>query len=105
MKKMTTVAVCALMSIAGSALAAGDPEAGKAKATTVCAACHGPTGISAVPIYPDLAGQKEGYLASSLAAYKTGQRNNPIMQAQVAALSDQDMADLAAYYAAQACKQ
>jgi cytochrome c553 len=104
MKTMKTVAVCALMSLAGSALAAGSPEAGKAKATTICVACHGTTGISAVPTYPNLAGQKEAYLASSMAAYKNGQRNNPIMQAQVAALSDQDIADLAAFYAAQACK-
>lgn len=79
---------------------AGDVEAGKAKSTT-CAACHGQNGISQIPIYPNLAGQKEQYLASSLKAYKDKQRNGGqavIMQGQAANLSEQDIADLAAYY-------
>jgi len=79
---------------------AGDIESGKAKSTT-CAACHGQNGISQIPIYPNLAGQKEQYLASSLKAYKDKQRNGGqavIMQGQAANLSEQDTADLAAYY-------
>ena len=79
---------------------ADDIEAGKAKSTT-CAACHGQNGISQIPIYPNLAGQKEQYLASSLKAYKDKQRNGGqavIMQGQAANLSEQDIADLAAYY-------
>lgn len=79
---------------------AGDIDAGKAK-SVVCAACHGADGISAVPIYPNLKGQKEAYLASSLKAYKAGQRQggmSAIMAAQAAGLSDTDIANLAAYF-------
>jgi len=79
-------------------LAAGDAEAGKAKAA-VCAACHGAQGISSIPINPNLAGQVPGYIAAQLAAFKSGERNNAIMAGQVAGLSDKDMADLDAFYA------
>ena len=81
--------------------AAGDAAAGKAK-SAVCAACHGANGISAAPIYPNLKGQKEPYLASSLKAYKSGQRKggmSAIMAPQASMLSDTDIANLAAYYA------
>jgi len=77
--------------------AAGDAEAGKAKAA-VCAACHGTEGISAIPINPNLAGQVPGYIAAQLSAFKSGERSNAIMAGQVAALSDADMADLDAFY-------
>ena len=83
------------------ASAAGDVEAGKAKAA-VCAACHGQNGIAQIPMYPNLAGQHEQYLVSSLKAYKNGQRKGgqaAIMQGQAAALSDEDIANLAAYFA------
>lgn len=83
------------------ASAAGDVEAGKAKAA-VCAACHGQNGVAQIPMYPNLAGQHEQYLVSSLKAYKNKQRNGgqaAIMQGQAAALSDEDIANLAAYYA------
>jgi cytochrome c553 len=82
------------------AMAAGDAEAGKAKAA-VCAACHGKNGIAAIPGYPNLAGQNEQYLVSALNAYKNKQRNGgqaAIMQGQAAGLSDEDIANLAAYY-------
>jgi len=77
---------------------AGDAEAGKAKAVT-CAACHGANGISAIPIYPNLAGQKEAYIAQQLRNFKSGERNNAIMKGMVMALSEADMDNLAAYYA------
>jgi len=77
---------------------AGDAEAGKAKAVT-CAACHGANGISAIPLYPNLAGQKEAYIAQQLRNFKSGERNNAIMKGMVMALSDADMDNLAAYYA------
>lgn len=80
---------------------AADIEAGKAK-SAVCAACHGANGISAAGIYPNLNGQKEAYLVSSLKAYKTGQRGGGmamLMTPQAATLSDADIANLAAYYA------
>jgi len=81
--------------------AAGDVAAGKAKAA-VCAACHGANGISPIPTYPNLAGQNEGYLVVALKAYKNTERSGAqamIMQAQAAALSDDDINNLAAYFA------
>jgi cytochrome c553 len=78
---------------------AGDPVAGKDK-STVCAACHGADGNNpTAPLYPRLAGQYEDYLYHALSGYKTQARKNPIMQGQVATLSDEDLRDLAAYYA------
>ncbi|MFI4938266.1 MAG: c-type cytochrome [Candidatus Berkiellales bacterium] len=79
----------------------GDPAAGKEKSTP-CATCHGPDGNSAAPNWPKLAGQYSNYLAKQLKEYRLGEkglRNNPVMAAQVANLSDQDIADLSAYYA------
>jgi cytochrome c553 len=80
--------------------ASGDAVAGKAKAG-ICAACHGGNGISVIPNYPNLAGQKEAYILSSLKAYKAGLRKGgqaPVMQGQAMALSDTDMVNLAAYF-------
>jgi len=90
-----------IMTLPSFAFAAGDAAAGKAK-SAVCAACHGADGISPAPIYPNLKGQKEAYLVSSLKAYKAGQRKggmSAIMAPQAMSLSDADMANLAAYYA------
>jgi len=94
---MTALALAALCS---SALAGGDPAAGKEK-SAVCAACHGQDGVSPVPDFPKLAGQHEDYLLRALMDYKLGNRKNPIMGGQVANLSEQDMADLAAYFSSQ----
>ena len=80
--------------------AAGDAAAGKSK-SAVCAACHGATGTSANAIWPNLAGQKEAYLVKQLKAFKSGARKDPMMAPMVASLSDQDMANLAAYYSSQ----
>jgi cytochrome c553 len=96
MKKLT-LAVAATVLMA-SPVFAGDAAAGKGKAM-MCGACHGAAGISAIPTYPNLAGQKEAYLVMQLKAFKSGERNNAIMKGMVASLSDTDMADLAAYYA------
>jgi cytochrome c553 len=92
--------VFTLISVGLGAHAAGDPEAGKAKAAA-CAACHGADGNSSIAMYPKLAGQHASYIAKQLAEYKSGARKNPIMNAQVAPLSDQDIQDLAAYFASQ----
>jgi cytochrome c553 len=91
------IAGAALMLTAVAAQAA-DPQAGKAKAA-VCAACHGANGISIIPDYPNLAGQKVKYLQSSIKAYRDGERKNPIMSPMAAGLSDDDIANLAAFYA------
>lgn len=99
MKRHILAAVSALTLAASANVAfAGDAAAGKAKAAT-CAGCHGATGISAVPTYPNLAGQKEAYLVKQLKAFKDGSRKDPTMSAMAAPLTDADMANLAAYYA------
>jgi cytochrome c553 len=79
----------------------GDAEAGKAK-SMVCASCHGLDGNKALmPEYPKLGGQHASYTGGQLHQFKTGVRNNAIMLGQVAALSEQDIADLSAYFASQ----
>jgi cytochrome c553 len=86
--------------LALSARAEGSADAGKAKAA-VCAACHGVDGNSLNPEWPSLAGQHETYIVGSLKAFKAGSRKNVLMAGQVAALSEQDMQDLAAYFSTQ----
>lgn len=79
----------------------GNVDAGKKKAQ-VCAACHGLDGNGgADPTWPKLSGQIPEYLLGQLQRFKSGARENPIMKGMAAALSDQDMKDLAAYYASQ----
>jgi len=78
----------------------GDPQAGAGKAA-VCGACHGPGGNSSNPEWPKLAGQHAAYTYHELKELKSGARKAPVMNAQAAPLSDQDMRDLAAYFAAQ----
>jgi cytochrome c553 len=102
MRNLAISIAIVMMSTVG-AVHAADPDAGKAKSIT-CAACHGQTGISVQPIYPNLAGQQEQYLVASIKAYKSGDRKNPMMQPMVAALTDEDIANIAAYFASQACK-
>jgi cytochrome c553 len=80
---------------------AADLEAGKAKAATVCAACHGATGVSVSDTIPNLAAQRAGYLEAQLKVLKDGTRKNPVMNAIAAQLSPDDIANVAAYFAAQ----
>ncbi len=80
---------------------AADIEAGKAKVATVCAACHGASGVSVSDTIPNLAAQRAGYLEAQLKALKEGTRKNPIMNAIAAQLSPEEMANVAAYFAAQ----
>jgi cytochrome c553 len=79
----------------------GDPAKAQTLATGVCAACHGTDGNSLIPINPSLAGQLPGYLYKQLRDFKSGARKNAIMAGMVAGLSDEDMRNLAAYFAAQ----
>lgn len=107
---MKRFALVAVLLCGNSALAQGpaqaDPftggsaEAGAARAAT-CVACHGPNGNSVNPEWPKLAGQHASYLYPSLKAFKSGERKAPIMNAQAAPLSDEDMRNLAAYFATQ----
>jgi len=78
--------------------AEGNPETGAAKAV-VCQACHGANGNSVNPDWPSLAGLGAGYITQQLQNFKTGKRSNPIMAANVMALTADDMADLGAYFA------
>lgn len=84
--------------------AKADPERGKQIASTVCVACHGADGNSVIPANPILAGQHADYLAAQLAAFKSGARANPIMAGMSAALSPDDMRNVAAWFAQQAPK-
>ncbi len=100
MKSIYSLAMAAIL-VASPAMAAGDAAAGKAKAA-VCAACHGADGIALIPGYPNLKGQNEQYLVSALKAYKNGERTGAqamIMKPQASMLSDQDMENIAAYFA------
>lgn len=96
-KLMVLVVISASVAMAQVAIASGDAEAGKAK-SAICASCHGAEGISAIPINPNLAGQVPGYIADQLAAFKSGERKNAVMLGMATPLSEQDMADLDAYY-------
>jgi len=96
------LAVLAVALGAGPAVA-GDAAAGLAK-SAICASCHGPVGLSPVPTYPNLAGQQPLYLDYALRRYRDGERRGQqagMMYTVAQALSDADIADLAAYYAAQ----
>ena len=78
----------------------GSVEAGLAK-SMICAACHGPDGNSVTPEWPSLAGQHASYTVRQLEAYRDGERQDVGMQNFASMLSDEDMRDLAAYFAAQ----
>ena len=95
---LATASALILTATANIATAGGDAAAGKAKAAS-CAGCHGAKGISAMPLYPNLAGQKEAYIVKQLKAFKDKSRKDPTMNAMVAPLSDTDMDNIAAYYA------
>lgn len=82
------------------ALAEGSAEEGQGKATT-CVACHGLNGNSVNPVWPSLAGQHPEYTLRQLQAFKKGERKDPLMTPMAAPLSEDDMEDLAAYYAKQ----
>jgi cytochrome c553 len=105
MNPVTTIVALATLAAAGGALAqapAGDPNRGREK-VQMCQGCHGIEGWrTAFPeVYhvPRIAGQHAAYFVKALQAYRSGERSHPSMRGIAATLSDQDMADLAAYYA------
>jgi cytochrome c553 len=102
MNKYALIALATLgLSMSAPLLAdAGDPSRGQ-QISAACAACHAADGNSVNPEWPKLAGQGEAYLYKQLTDYKEGRRENALMSGQVAGLSDQDMRDLAAYFASQ----
>jgi cytochrome c553 len=97
MKKMAFILVLFSSMIAH---AEGNIKAGQEK-STVCAACHGPKGVSTNPQWPSLAGQYAPYLAKQLLDFKNPTRNSPVMTPLVANLTEQDIQDLALYYSQQ----
>jgi cytochrome c553 len=105
------IPVMLLLGLVGQAAAVeGNVEAGKAKSAT-CAACHGPDGNSPTDMYPKIAGQHASYIYKQLKNFKQGAetggkegRSNAVMAGMVATLSDDDMKDLAAFYASQTMK-
>lgn len=102
MKKLVIVMLSALVSTFASqaTLAQGDAAAGQAK-SALCATCHGVDGNSELSINPKIAGQNASYIVKQLQDFKSGARVGPTMAAMVAALSEEDMADIAAWYASQ----
>ena len=98
MKRMLiTAGACALIGFVVAAQAAGDVQAGKAKAGA-CAGCHGANGQGIAP-NPALAGKSEADIVQALKDFKSGKRPNPIMKTFASQLSDQDMSNVEAYYA------
>ena len=97
MSTLTIVALFALMAGMGTANAGGDAAAGEAKAAN-CAGCHGAAG-EGMGDNPPLAGLEKAYHVEQLKAYKSGERENAMMQMFTAQLSEEDMADIAAWYA------
>ena len=95
------LALSAILAAPAALAAPGDATAGAQKAV-VCGACHGADGNSFNPEWPSLAGQHADYIAAQLALFKQGVRDNPLMMPMALPLSDEDMADLGAYFAAQA---
>jgi len=95
--QILAIAAAVTLAVSANVSFAGDAAAGKAKAAT-CNACHGMNGISAAPIYPNLAGQKEAYLVKQLKAFKDGTRKDPVMNPMAMPLTDDDIANLAAHY-------
>lgn len=95
---ITTMAAVLAMALAGRAEAA-DIAAGKAKATEICAACHGENGISATENIPSLAGQQDQFIQWQLVFFRAGTRKNDQMQPIVEQLTNEDIRNLGAYFA------
>lgn len=83
--------------VQAASLVDGDAEAGKTKSTT-CAACHGASGNSMAPLWPNIAGQAAKYTLTQLKAFKDGKRADPLMSSQAMLLSEEDMRDLVVYF-------
>jgi cytochrome c553 len=97
MCKLKSLLVLMVMASLPLTAIAGDAAAGKEK-SGLCAACHGAEGVSANDIWPNLAGQKEGYLKKQIKAFRDGDRKDPMMSPMASPLSDDDIENLAAYF-------
>jgi cytochrome c553 len=97
MKKVFAASIASLLLGTANACLAGDVAAGKSRAAS-CSGCHGANGISANPLWPNLAGQKEAYLVKQLKAFRDGTRSDPMMTPMARPLSGADIENLAAYF-------
>ena len=91
--------VTSVLAIAAMPAHAADPKVGRQKAAGICQACHGMDGLSKNPEAPNLAGQVESYLVRALTEYRSEARKNESMNIVAKDLSDEDIGNLAAYYA------
>ena len=98
--KTSVLIVVAAFGAALPPAAAADSMAAEQKAKTLCAGCHGPTGISVNPLWPNLAGQKADYMVKTLREYQSGKRQDPNMTALAQTLTEAEMSAISAYYAA-----
>jgi cytochrome c553 len=99
-KLVATLSLVAALGLSANAFAAGSVEAGQAKSAT-CMACHGMDGNSLSPEWPNLASQHTAYIERQIKAFKAGERQNDLMSPMAMILTDEDAADLAAFFAAQ----
>ncbi|HZR34278.1 MAG TPA: cytochrome c [Nevskia sp.] len=99
----TTKIILAALGLALAATAQAEAPA-KPDRVVVCAACHGENGVATQPMYPNLAGQQTSYIEHALHAYKSGERKNAIMAPQAAGLTEAEIKQLAAWFAAQPAK-
>ena len=95
---MSTAALAAVLAMAAFPGRAADTSPGRQKARA-CAVCHGVLGLSSAPDAPNLAGQPELYLATQLQAYRSGKRQHEVMSVMAKPLSDDDIRELAAWFA------
>jgi len=96
-RRVTSVVIAGVLLGLSGTTHAGDAEAGRTKAA-ICVGCHGDAGVSSNPMWPNLAGQKEGYLVKQLRALRDGTRTDPMMSPMAKPLSDEDIENLAAYF-------
>ena len=94
MRNLSTVCFSITLMLAAQAALAVDAKGLSAR----CVSCHGATGISTNPLYPNLAGQKSAYLLKQMRDFQKGERKDPVMSAMVQGLSEQDMDALAEFY-------
>jgi cytochrome c553 len=99
MKQLASVLTLIAATFGAPAAWAQNIEAGKAKALQMCAACHGAQGLTTMAATPNIAGQPDMYLAQQLRDYKSRKRNHEVMAVIAQTLSDEDIANIAAFYA------
>ncbi len=101
MKSYFVAAASGLIFLLSGQVIAADIEAGKKKAEEICSSCHGLDGNSPVPMFPKIGGQPRTYIEKVLKDYKSGERKDPVMAGMAAALSAEDIDNLAFYYSSQ----